>query len=152
MDQEKNLLSIWAATLSIVCLVTGVFCGLRRVLLWDRQGPQTPCLWPILSSLCSNTTPQMWPRWSDRTVVVHCWEVFKSQTLYDEFWINLSFGRPLRSGALLEWWTDCDCSFILLRHVTVMWVNGCVAHLHRLPVSFHFPLTPVWYFLCAWLT
>lgn len=93
-----------------MCLVTGVFCGLRKVLLWDRQGPQTPCLWPILSSLCSNTTPQMWPRWSDGTVglfVVHCWEVFKSQTLYDEFWINLSFGRPLRSGALLEWWTDC---------------------------------------------
>lgn len=39
--------------------------------------------------------------------VLHCWKVFKSQALYDEFWINLSFGRLLPSGALLEWWTDC---------------------------------------------
>lgn len=128
---RAELLSIWAETLSIVCFVTGVFCGFRKVLLWDRQGLQTPPVFDQYCLLCALTPRCRCDRvWSNGTVglfVLLCCKVFKSPTLYDEFWINLSFGRRLPSGALLEWWTGlCGpsftaCGFIHLKHRTVTW-------------------------------
>lgn len=74
--------------------------------------------------------------------VLHCWKVYKSQTLYDEFWINLSFGRLLPSSALLEWWTDCVGLYLMTAGLFIsntllcVWVIEFVVNLHRLQVPF----------------
>lgn len=139
---RKALLSVWAETLSIVCFVTDVSvvsekssCGTGRTL-------RPPRLWPILSSVCSTTTWQMWPCFIGTVglFVLHCWKVFKSQTLCDEFWINLSFGRRLPSGALLEWWTDCVGLRIYSFLPTAMGVIECVVNLRTL----QFPFISFW--------
>lgn len=88
--------------------------------------------------------------WQHRLpVCLHCWKVFKSQTLYDEFWINLSFGRPLPSGALLKWWTDCVRLHLKTAGLfPVMRLNGCFVNLCRL----QFPFISLWLPFSAWLT
>lgn len=99
---------------------------------------ETNCLWPTLSSVCSNAVfnSHMWQNVLSANsafsvFVLLCWSVQVPKTLYYEFWINLSFGRLWHSGDLWEWLCfSCDIS----------------------TASHFLSLSSGWYLVCAWLT
>lgn len=97
-EEEKkiSLYLLWVLELRIslslyhvLYCVTGVFCGLR-IYMRDRQEQGL------------STCDRVFSKRRRQCICSTLLNVFESQTLYYEFWINLSFGRLWNSGDLLE--------------------------------------------------